>query len=649
MKKIIGFLFLVSILLSACSAAIEESTREDSTPTPVVLLPEPEPSATATAVPRVTFTVCTVELPGSLFVYDGRHNTAKTLTLAMLQESPFAYENDELVPVILDSVPALSNGDVRLESLTLQRGQTVVDAKGELVTVQAGILVRPSGCRQSDCAITWDGEAPLEMDRMVIDFTLRDNLTWSDGAPLTAQDSVFSYQLASSPEAPGLQWAEGRTQAYTATGEHTLRWVGRPGFTSADFGLFFWPPLPSHLFSGLESWTDLAQDARLANAPLSYGPYALVSREGGMFRFEPNPYYDGSGVAGDDRPILDELNIKAIEGGAGAAWQAIQSGDCDLLDPSFGIEGDPSLLQSVVDDEGFELLVIPGGTWTQLVFGIQPASFDTFFNPVLNERTDFFSNALTRQGFAQCLDREGMLAVTIHNLGSLWPSFISPIQSQLSAQDQIVFDPQVGRGLLEEAGWIDHGNDPETPLQALNIATVQNGRPLSLELLVDQSGFHQDLAEIVRSSLGSCGIEVNLRELPANQLYAPGPDGPLFGRAFDLALLTWQPMWEPDCSLYQSWRIPTADNAWIGTNIAGLADEGYDRACLDAAFALPDERAEGLIQAEKAFLSTLPSVPLFARPDVVVVPVTGCDFQLTGNDRSMVQLIESIMTGTPCP
>jgi len=108
-------------------------------------------------------------------------------------------------------------------------------------------------------------------------------------------------------------------------------------------------------------------------------------------------------------------------------------------------------------------------------------------------------------------------------------------------------------------------------------------------------------------------------------------------------------MWEPDCSLYQSWRIPTADNAWIGTNIAGLADEGYDRACLDAAFALPDERAEALNQAEKAFLSTLPSVPLFARPDVVVVPVTGCDFQLTGNDRSMVQLIESIMTGTPCP
>ncbi len=32
------------------------------------------------------------------------------------------------------------------------------------------------------------------MDQLAVKFTLRDGLNWSDGSPLTAQDSVYSYE-----------------------------------------------------------------------------------------------------------------------------------------------------------------------------------------------------------------------------------------------------------------------------------------------------------------------------------------------------------------------------------------------------------------------------------------------------------------------
>jgi peptide/nickel transport system substrate-binding protein len=113
-------------------------------------------------------------------------------------------------------------------------------------------------------------------------------------------------------------------------------------------------------------------------------------------------------------------------------------------------------------------------------------------------------------------------------------------------------------------------------------------------------------------------VGVEVRTLSPAELYAPGPEGPLFGRQFDLALIAWQPMHGPDCGLYTSWAIPTAENDWIGTNIAGFADSAYDAACTAAALALPAEAQAALAAAEAAFVEQLPAVPLTAPPVIEV-------------------------------
>jgi peptide/nickel transport system substrate-binding protein len=136
---------------------------------------------------------------------------------------------------------------------------------------------------------------------------------------------------------------------------------------------------------------------------------------------------------------------------------------------------------------------------------------------------------------------------------------------------------------------------------------------------VGPSAFHQDLAGIIQESLARCGLGVDVQTLSLADLYAPGPEGPLFGRNFDLALIAWAPMPSPDCGLYASWEIPVSGNGWIGTNIAGFSDAEYDQACTAAALALPDEYGALLARAEAAFVELLPAVPLFAPPSVEVV------------------------------
>jgi hypothetical protein len=60
---------------------------------------------------------------------------------------PFDADRRRLFTLVLEKTPSQSDGDLRLDPVPIRRGQTVVDARGELVTATEGVWVRPSGCR----------------------------------------------------------------------------------------------------------------------------------------------------------------------------------------------------------------------------------------------------------------------------------------------------------------------------------------------------------------------------------------------------------------------------------------------------------------------------------------------------------------------
>ena len=645
--RFVLLLGLMTVILAACQTPLEPTspqatlakTVESSSSTPA-------PNPTTTAETPSTLTVCTAKLPESLFPYDGINTAVKANALTLILEGPLERVDGQIQPVIVKTVPSQSNGNVRLQSVSIQAGQPIVDAAGEVVVLKPGVQLRPSGCRTGDCVITWDGVTALEMDQMVVTFHLRENVTWSDGTPLSASDSVFSFNIANDPQAPGLAWAESRTHSYQALNPQTIEWAGIPGFTTAALDHLFWLPLPAHRFNPAAGWEDIVSDEVAAIAPLSYGPFVLVDYESDRMRFEPNPHYYRSD---EGLPYLDEVVFRAVPGGVDSSWQLLKSGECDLIDTSFNLAGQPSLLAEIEQDEGYDLIVNAGDSWTQLVFGIQPASFDNGITPGGEDRPDFFGDVRTRQALAACLDREALLAAAKGSVEETWPSFLPPDQSSLREDERIAYDPAWGQELLGLVGWVDHDQDPATPRQGVGIPGVPSGTPLSIDLLINDTPFQQDLAAIIRDSMAVCGVAVAVDPVSPQMLYMPGPDGPLFGRNFDLALLSWQGSVTPDCLLYHSMQVPTSENEWIGTNIAGLVDRDYDTACASAELAMPDEQEIALHEAEKSFIAALPSVPIFAPSQVMVLNASDCACEMVNCGPAFFIFLESWAGDKNCP
>ena len=623
LNKSLSFkIFLLSVLfiMTACQPQAGNPTPGLTMPVNMSA-PTDQPELTPTAAPLKSLTICTAALPESLFPYHAAGMDNKGNILGLMYEAPFIEADGELDPVILEQVPGQGNGALVLVPVSVQPGQTVVDATGRLTVFKAGLMVRPSGCRDGDCVITWDGETPLEMDQMVVNYQLRGDLTWSDGSPVTSGDSVLSFELAQALEYPGLQWVQERTQTYSAVDQSTVQWVGLPGFSNADLSRFFWKPLPSHLYQDVKDWEILANDEGINTFPIGYGPFVVSDWGDGLLSLTRNPHYFR---LDQGLPKLDQIEFRQLDGGVPQAWEALQAGQCDVLDSSFNWADAQDLVQEIQLNEGFDLLVQTGESWTQLVFGIQPATYDDFYNPQLDGRPDILGDVRTRQGLMHCLDREMMLQNAYGDLGQVWPSFLPPQESRLGADGGVDYDSIWGAELLAEVGWFDHDGDPSTPLQAWNVANVPAGTSLSMALLVSPYDFHQEIAQLIQMDLGACGVDVTVTTRLMEALYAPGPEGPLFGRQFDLALISWQPMPGGDCQLYQSWGLPSEENYWIGTNIAGLLNEAYDSACAEAVLALPDEVEAVVGESEKMFLKTLPAVPLFSMPKVMVIPASSC-------------------------
>jgi peptide/nickel transport system substrate-binding protein len=96
-------------------------------------------------------------------------------------------------PILLEKIPSLEDGDAQVTPITVSAGTEVVNSSGNVVMLDTGTKVRPSGCRSDECAIAYDGSSSIQMDQMVVTFTLLEGLMWSDGAPLSASDSIYSF------------------------------------------------------------------------------------------------------------------------------------------------------------------------------------------------------------------------------------------------------------------------------------------------------------------------------------------------------------------------------------------------------------------------------------------------------------------------
>ncbi len=578
----IGILFLI-LLVAGCSPS--------PAVTPTVELATVVPSQTpipptSTPIPK-NLTICLGQEPTSLFIYNGSYSQSMWSILEAIYDGPVDYINYQYIPVLLEKLPSLADGDATIVSLEVKEGMDLVDADGNLMTLQKGVKILPSGCTSSDCSIEYDGKAPVQMDQLVVRFKIKPGIKWSDGTPLTAQDSIYSYSLASSQQISTNKGIIHRTVSYTAVDELNVEWKGLPGFLDQQYSTRFWLPLPSHLMSGKDPST-LISDPQVAEKPVGWGPFIITEWvRGDHILLSKNPNYFR---ASEGLPKVDVVTFRFLGINPEQSLQALINGECDVLDQSTMLDSQLSAMMEL-KSAGKLNAVIGMSQFTELLaINIKPSSYDDGYNVAKGDRPDIFGNATVRKAMMQCINRDALNSELLGGFSKIPGSYL-PAGDPLIAPDLevVAYDSAAGAALLEQAGWRDHDNDPSTPRVAFSVQNVYPGAVLEVGFTTRDETLRKKTSEMIASDLQKCGFKVNVTYLPPEKLFGPGPDGQLFGRKFDLAEFQWDIGTAAYCSLYETAQIPSASNNWIGSNVTGYSSNEYDAACLAARRALPGQ------------------------------------------------------------
>ncbi|MFN2189806.1 MAG: hypothetical protein ACK2T3_13660, partial [Candidatus Promineifilaceae bacterium] len=153
----------------------------------VVVTPEPEVEEPE---PK-EITICISSEPESLYPYAIRNIASPAgHVIQGIYEPPYTNLSFEYQARGIEKIPSLEDGDAEFMVAAVEEGDVIVDANGDVVTLRDGTRLFNSAGEE----IVFAGE-PVEMSQMVVTFSLKP-MVWSDGKPVTADDSIFSFELA---------------------------------------------------------------------------------------------------------------------------------------------------------------------------------------------------------------------------------------------------------------------------------------------------------------------------------------------------------------------------------------------------------------------------------------------------------------------
>jgi len=614
--------------------------------------PEPTPEPTPTPLPLKELTICLGYEPQSLYPLAASSQAARDV-LQAIYDGPIDIVNGQPVPVILEGLPGQAGG-LTTTPLEVKAGDEVVNTAGHPVSLRAGTRVFPSGCSTAGCAITWDGITPLQLDQLSAVFRLKAGLSWSDGQPLSAADSVYGYHLAADPATPVSKLALEQTAAYRALDEVSVEWVGKPGLVTDALEQYFWMPLPEHAW-GEYNARELLEAEEASRRPLGWGAYEVVEwLPGEEIRLRKNPFYFR---AGEGLPYYDLINFKIIKFNSADEVINISPQECDIITPS---AADPRVINAVGEDvltSNYQLLLKSTPRVEVLAFGITPASYDNRYYPYGEDRPDIFGDVRVRQAFAHCMDRVKIANELDNNLVVVADSYLHADHWLMDGLQLPIYgyDPERGRALLEEAGWLDYDQNPGTPRTSFGTARIPPGTALLAELYTSEAGLRADTAAQIAADLAACGIGVNVTSLPARDLYLPAPQGVVFGRNFDLALMSWEVGHQFECEWFMTKEIPKEANNWMGELTGGWNFFGYSSAEFDAACGLYANSGSdaAVMRAESGRMlqllsADLPVIPLFHYADPYLVKKGMCGLVFSLEADSVFMMIEIITEGDIC-
>ncbi|HEU5100920.1 MAG TPA: peptide ABC transporter substrate-binding protein [Roseiflexaceae bacterium] len=567
----------LSILLAACAI---EGGVPPATPVPVAPTFGPAPTdaavAAAAAARDNTWAIGLLDQPRDLYPYaqDAPSQRIAAPLNELLFPSPVLALNYTYTSTgVLERIPSLENGDAQL-------GKTDVylDAANNITTTVTEVIT--------------------QVDQLVVTFHWNPRLSWSDGQPLTADDSVFAYELAKA--APPNDEARDRLAqlvAYERVDDHTTRATLRPDLITPSFFLTYWTPLPRHLLKDVDPAK--VRESDFARKPIGYGPYAIESRDDHTITMVRNEHYFGPPPAAKNLTLTFVPNVDVLHAN-------LVNGNLDVVTTDRPQADQLATFDQDQQAGRLRVVYIPNPIWEHIDFNLDV--------PQLQD-------IRLRRAIALGANRQAMADKLFGGHTPVLSSWVLPGQAEAAPPDQLTrydYNPDEARKLLDEAGYGDPDGD--------GIRASPDGLTLTFQLLTtDGAPVRQQIAEMFQQDMKAIGVDVQPLLVPAAQLFAP--DGPLFQRQFDLALFGWIAGVDPGgLQLWGCDAVPSPENGWAGNNFAGWCFRDANRAIREAVTTVDaEQRRAAYARQQQLWTQEMPSLPLFSRLSLALIaaPVRG--------------------------
>lgn len=337
-----------------------------------------------------------------------------------------------------------------------------------------------------------------------VTFSLREDLTWHDGEPVTARDVAFTFRRVRDPETnyPNPAYFDA-WEAVEIVDEHTVRFTVRP----TAYPLYGWTRLaimPEHILGDVPP-AELGTHPFGTTQPVGSGPFRFVERlPGDRWVFEANPDFPED-LGG--RPYVDRYVYRAIPEDL-ALTAALRTGEVDVV-----LQPAPAELPRLAVDSAVTLIE----------YGAPEYDFIAW-----NSRRPIFSDAAVRRALTMAIDRGALVAALLEGHGDVAVGPVGPWHWAYDTSDRpIPFAPDSARAALATAGWGDADGDG---------ILDRDGQPFAFELFAAPRDKWQDIAAAVQANLKDVGIEmsIEIREPAAIAPLVFSPD-----RRFDALLLGW--------------------------------------------------------------------------------------------------------------
>lgn len=432
----------------------------------------------------------------------------------------------------------------------------------------------------------------ISEDGTVITMTLRDDITWSDGTPITSADVLFTHEMIMAPSnTVASTFPNDQLASIEAPDDQTVVMTFEEPFVAWE-STFWHGLLPKHVLEPVFEAEGSIDGAAWNLAPtVGAGPYVFDAWESGSFaRFVRNDNYWGEPAK------LDEVFLRFVPDDA-AQISALIAGD-GHLGTFFAYSDVPTLEAAGID-----------------IFTVQSGYNEGWYMYMGEDGHPALQDERVRQAIAMGFDRFGLVQDLLLGLTEPAATYWDNTPYAAPELEPWPYDPVRAAEMLDDAGWIDTNGDGTRD---------KDGVELVLTYGTTTREIRQDTQAVAQQQLAEIGVGLELLNFDSDLFFAV--DGP--AATGELDIMEWSDTTDfpdPNITYWLISEIPTEDYP-VGLNWQKVNDEELDALFRAQATQVdPDERQATFHEISRQVFEKVYWLGIWQDPDLF-----GVSERLTG-------------------